>query len=248
MRDLDYQVMAHAFAAQNELGRLCDESVYQANLARRLTAAGISCRIECPILVTFREFKKQLWLDLVVDDRIPYELKAVARLTQEHENQLLNYLLLANARRGKVINFSSESVESRFVNAPLEAADRHEFVVDTANWVGDAAFSELVKALVRDWGTCLDLSLYLQALTECLGGNELVVQQLPMRSANGPMGNQRFHLVNAHTAFRLTALHDGVNASHMKHLQQLIRPSPVDRIYWVNIARHELRFQTISSE
>ena len=245
MRDLDYQVMAHAFAAQNELGRLCDESVYQANLANRLNAAGIPAKIEFPITLTFRQFSKTLSLDLVVDHRAPYELKAVAQLTDEHENQLLNYLLLTNAQRGKLINFRSESVESRFVNAPLESADRHQFEIDTAQWCGDAAFDELVTALVSDWGTSLDLSLYLQAITDCLGGKELIVQQLPMQSANGPMGNQRFHLVDAHTAFRVTTFAEGVNTNHVKHFQKLIRPSPVDRLYWANIARHQLRFQTI---
>ena len=245
MRDLDYQVMAHAFAAQNELGRLCDESVYQANLANRLNAAGISARIEFPITLAFREFSKTLSVDLVVDHRVPYELKAVAQLTDEHENQLLCYLLLTNARRGKLLNFRSDSVDSKFVNAPLETADRHQFTVDTTDWSGDAAFEELVTELISDWGTSLDQSLYLQAMTECLGGKDRVIQQLPMQSANGPMGNQRFYLVDAHTAFRVTTFADGVQANQVKHLQKLIRPSPVDRLYWVNIARHQLRFQTI---
>ncbi len=38
---LDYQVMRHAFDSQNELGRLCDEVIYQNDLAARLTAAGL---------------------------------------------------------------------------------------------------------------------------------------------------------------------------------------------------------------
>ena len=245
MRDLDYQVMSHAFAAQNELGRLCDESVYQANLANRLNAAGIPARTEFPITLTFRQFQKTLSLDLVVDDRAPYEIKAVTQLTEEHDNQLLNYMLLTNAQRGKVINFRMESVVSKFVNAPLEAADRHRFDIDTTLWRGDAAFEELVTALVSDVGTSLDLALYQQAITDCLGGKEKVIQQLPMQSANGPMGKQRFHLVDAHTAFRITTFADGVNVNHVKHLQKLIRPSPVERLFWVNIARHQLLFQTI---
>ena len=30
---LDYRVMGHAYASQNELGRLCDECAYQADLS-----------------------------------------------------------------------------------------------------------------------------------------------------------------------------------------------------------------------
>jgi hypothetical protein len=37
---LDYEVMRHAFTSQNELGRLCDEIIYQNDLAARLQNAG----------------------------------------------------------------------------------------------------------------------------------------------------------------------------------------------------------------
>ena len=40
-RKLDYQVMQHVFACHNELGRLCDEVIYQNDLNARLCAAGL---------------------------------------------------------------------------------------------------------------------------------------------------------------------------------------------------------------
>ena len=39
LRELDYRVMRHAFDSQNELGRLADERIYQADLAARLRSA-----------------------------------------------------------------------------------------------------------------------------------------------------------------------------------------------------------------
>ena len=39
---LDYVVMRHAFECQNQLGRLCDELIYQNDLAARLQAASSS--------------------------------------------------------------------------------------------------------------------------------------------------------------------------------------------------------------
>jgi len=245
MRSIDYRVMANAFATQNELGRLCDEPVYQANLANRLNAIGISASVEVPIAVSFRQFTTRLSLDLVVDERVPYELKAVSELSEEHESQLLNYMLLTNARRGKLINFRTESVKSRFVNAVMDASDRQEFRINATGWEGDAAFEQLVTDLVRDWGTSLELSLYTQAVIECLGGKDNVIRHLPMRSASGFMGSQRFHVVDDQTAFHITMFPDGIKPGHSKHLQKLIQPSPLDRLYWVNIARHELRLQTI---
>ncbi len=57
---LDYQVMRQAFASQNQLGRLCDEVIYQNDLAARLEAAGLPALQEVPVTVTPRDFTKIL--------------------------------------------------------------------------------------------------------------------------------------------------------------------------------------------
>src|SRR5438552_16009596 len=87
---LDYLVMRHAFECQNQLGRLCDELIYQNDLAARLQAAGLPVRTEVPITVTFRDFTKTYSLDLVVADAGIYELKTTHSLIGVHEAQLLN--------------------------------------------------------------------------------------------------------------------------------------------------------------
>jgi GxxExxY protein len=51
-------------------------------------------------------------LDLVVDERVVVEIKAVKRLLKEHETQLLGYLRNTRFQIGLLINFSS-SVEVR---------------------------------------------------------------------------------------------------------------------------------------
>ena len=63
---LDYIVMHHAFECQNQLGRLCDEQIYQNDLAARLEAADVPVRTEVPVTVTCRDFTKTYYLDLVV--------------------------------------------------------------------------------------------------------------------------------------------------------------------------------------
>ena len=55
---LDYAVMPHAFAAQNDLGCLCDEAVYQDRFAHLLRAAGFQVDCEVPVTLTFRSFLK----------------------------------------------------------------------------------------------------------------------------------------------------------------------------------------------
>ena len=245
MREIDYRVMSHAFVTQNELGRLCDESVYESRFATRLSAAGFAVRVQEPITLTFRDFKTTLYFDLVVDDRVPYELKAVSQLSDEHENQLLNYLLMTNASRGKVVNFHSESVQSRFVNASLETAERYRFSIDTRLWSGAPSFQRLVTELISDWGTCLSQSNYSQAIVECLGGKDRVVRQLPMVMEGRSLGNQRFLLASDNAAFRMTTFPDGAPRDYVNQLWKLLTPSPLERFYWVNIGRHRLDFQTL---
>jgi len=77
---LDYQVMHHAFASHNQLGRLCDEAVYHNDLASRLEARDLGpVRKKVPVTVSYREFRKMYYLDLVVGDSAIYELNSVVR-------------------------------------------------------------------------------------------------------------------------------------------------------------------------
>jgi GxxExxY protein len=56
-------------------------------------------------------------LDLVIDDKIILELKAVSTLMDVHRQQLLSYLKATNLRLGILINFGTKKVEStRIVN------------------------------------------------------------------------------------------------------------------------------------
>ena len=84
---LDYQVMRHAFDSQNELGRLCDEIIYQNDLAARLDADGLGpIRTGVPVEVTHGSFVKKYYLDLIVGDAAIYELKTNACLTGENDS------------------------------------------------------------------------------------------------------------------------------------------------------------------
>ena len=181
MAGLDYEVMRHAFAVHQQLGCLCDESVYHHSLEQRLRAAGFNVESQVPVTLTFRDFIKPLYLDLVVNHRAIYELKTVSALTSAHFTQLLNYLFVTNAARGKLINFRPASVESEFVNSALDDTQRRRFDINTRNWRGPDEFRQMVEELLTDWGTGLDQALYTQALVHGLGGEETVTRQIPMQ-------------------------------------------------------------------
>src|ERR1043165_8014543 len=80
--ELDYRVMGHAYASQNELGRLCDECAYEADMKARLLSGGFkSVQSQVPLTVTHEDFSKTYRLDLIADDAL-YELKADANLAR----------------------------------------------------------------------------------------------------------------------------------------------------------------------
>jgi len=243
---LDYAVMPHAFAAQKELGCLCDETVYQNHFAHLLRAAGFQVDCEVPVTLTFRSFLKILYLDMVINQVAIYELKAVTQLTAAHVAQLLNYLLVVNAERGKLINFRPASVESQFVNAALADHQRRDFRVQDRDWSGPQDFRQLIVDLLTDWGTSLDQILYTQALAACLGGETSVIQQVPMQLDGVPIGNQRFHLASPDQAFRITTFQEQLTLGHQNQLRKLMAPSPLKAIHWINIAHHEVSLITLS--
>jgi GxxExxY protein len=248
--ELDYRVMRHAFDSQTELGRLCDHHVYRNDLASRLATAGVGAvRTEVSLSVTYQDFRKVYRMDLVLNDAAVYELKAEASLVSEHDAQLLNYLFLLGASRGKLVNFRPVRVQSRFVNNPLTQEARRRIHVDLSRWEESDDRSrllhEIMIALLEEWGGFLDLALYIEALTYFLGGEERVMQLVPLRRGAIALGNQRVHLLSHDMAFRVTALVDGAD-SYEPQLRALLRHSPLRAIQWINLAHQKVRFVTLS--
>ena len=88
------------------------ESVYQNALFYELGNNGLSVEKEVPINVLYNnvvvgEFRA----DIVVENTVVIELKAVQQLTTAHEAQLVNYLTATDIEHGLLINFGSEKIE-----------------------------------------------------------------------------------------------------------------------------------------
>jgi GxxExxY protein len=246
---LDYQIMDLAFDSQNTLGRLCDEIIYQNDLAARIEAAGLGpVRIEVPLTVTYLDFSKIYSMDLVVADSAVYELKTATALSSEHDAQLLNYLLLWKTPHGKLVNFRSSKVASRFVNNPITAEAQKSFQANTDRWREFDPSSKRLRSLfldlLADWGAFLELPLYSEALIHFLGGEQNVIQMVPLHRNGIPLGNQRMHLLTPEIAFRLTALNTSF-AAYENHLHSILRHSPLKAFHWINMDRHNIQFVTV---
>jgi GxxExxY protein len=82
------------------------EKVYENALAIVLNATGLKVQQQAKITVYFQEqVVGEYFADLLVEDVVIVELKAVSRLLAEHEAQLLNYLRATPYEVGLLLNF-----------------------------------------------------------------------------------------------------------------------------------------------
>ncbi len=243
-RELDYGVMRHMFDAHNQLGFLAAEAVFQRDLLSRLNHAGTRVIREVPVHLSHKGYSTSLFLDLLVASSGVYELKVVRTLNDTHRGQLLTYLCLLDLRRGKLVNFGGTSVQSEFVNAPMTNLERRSFSVVDDGFIGPRRFLDLVVGLLRDWGTCLTLSIYQDALVHLLGGKNDVVKQLPLNRGKVLLGTQLFHMTSELSAFRITAFKEK-STGYPKQLQRLIAHCPLNTIHWINIRPRTVELTTI---
>lgn len=101
-------VIAAAIAVHRELGPGLLESVYQACLCYELETRGITfrCQVELPVVYRGTKLDCGFRIDLLVEETIVIELKAIQELAPVHEAQLLTYLKLSGRRVGLLINFN----------------------------------------------------------------------------------------------------------------------------------------------
>jgi GxxExxY protein len=247
---IDYHVMRLAFERQNALGRLCDEVIYQNDLAARITSAGLgTIHKELPIIVSHGDFAKPYSIDLVVGAGSIYELKTATSFAPEHVSQLLNYLFLCDATHGKLINFRPPKVQSKFVNTTLTPEERKRFVLHTERWQEDTEAARRLRDcfhdLLQDWGAFLELPLYMEALTHLMGGPDRVLRMAPLVRDGIPLGSQKLHVIAPEAAFRLTAMPG--NAENYEHqLRCLLNLTPLHSIQWINMDKHDIHFVTLS--
>jgi len=241
-----YDVMHHAFAIHNEMGRFFDEPVYEQELLRRL---GARASKEVIVRATHGDFEKPYRLDLLVDGGAIFELKAVRQLHDQHRGQLIHYLKMTGAAHGKLINFRPPQVEHEFVNSTENQAARRCFQINVDRWnqavPGADRMQEIVIAFLRDWGVGLDLQLYTDAVTHFFGGRERVEQEIDVMSHGQRVGRQMVRLVNPTTAFKLTALRRDLEAFE-SHTRRFLEHTRLEHVLWINVGSAEVTFAVIS--
>lgn len=250
--DIEYLVMGEAYDIHNKLGRLCDEDVYRDELAHRSVAKGLgSALTEVPIHVTHKSFRKTYFLDLLANGGAIFELKTAKAFTDEHRNQVINYLLLCGLQHGKLINMRTESAEGERVltRLTLEKRRRLNFIdrdwhpaSERGRWLKDA-----VTELLADWGAFLSVSLYTEAIVHFLGGEEKVKTKVDLVEDTRVVGKQTMKLLDERTAFEITAITQDV-AFYEQHLRRLLRHTRLDAIEWINMQHHDIVLKTLPQQ
>lgn len=239
-----YQVMEAVFSVHKEMGRLFDEVVYHKEIARRLKDA----RSEVAVEVSFGTFRKIYYLDLLFAGGALFEFKTVEVLTDYHRAQLLHYLLLLDLLHGKLVNMRPEAIEHEFVNAALTREDRIQFTVNDANYMrinhANPDVRDLFVPILRDWGTGLDISLYEEALTHFLGGEQQVVQNVGIFVDGNQTGNQSLRLAGPGMALKISALGQG-QKRYEGHLRRFLAHTSLECMQWINVGRKVVTFKTL---
>ena len=112
--ELTKRIIGCSYQVFNTLGPGFLESVYERSLIVELRAAGLLAQPQVGLDVYYREILVgHFFADIVVEDTVIIELKAIETLAKIHEVQLVNYLVATGKPTGLLINFGPDGVVIR---------------------------------------------------------------------------------------------------------------------------------------
>ena len=126
---ISHSIIGAAIEVHRHLGPGLLESAYESCLVFELKRLGLKVEVQKPLPVVYKDVKLDCGyrLDLVVEDEIIVEIKAIEKLLPIHEAQLLSYLRLAHKKVGLLMNFHVPVLKDglkRIVNEFPDSASR----------------------------------------------------------------------------------------------------------------------------
>ena len=244
---IDRLVMGNAFACQNDLGRLCDESTYENDMALRLRAIGSDVSTQVPITVSHDTFSKRYRLDFVCDHAV-YDFKAVQDLVGRHDAQVFHYAMLLDIRHVKLLNFRSAKVQGRLRFNALTKDGRFQYTLcdeDTRSITPecDRLRCRMVD-LLHDWGAFLDARLYEEALVHFCSIGGTAQKRLELARNGNSIGTHAFQRHHDDMAFIVSSVtkQPSLYYSHLKRLLSLTR---LKGIQWINLNHSRIELKTV---
>jgi GxxExxY protein len=114
--DITSKILKSFYNVYNELGYGFLEKVYEKSMLIELQKQGLFCEKQKAIKVYYKkELVGDYYADIIVENKIIIELKAVEKIIKKHEVQLVNYLKATEIEVGLLLNFGSKPEHIRRV-------------------------------------------------------------------------------------------------------------------------------------
>lgn len=109
-------VLDAAITVHKELGPGLLESAYELSLSHELQLRGLNVKRQVPVQLSFKglELGKAYEIDLLVENEIIIEVKAVLDMHPIYTAQIITYLKLSNLHLGYLINFNVPLLKDGF--------------------------------------------------------------------------------------------------------------------------------------
>jgi GxxExxY protein len=112
LNDITYKINGAIFEVNRILGAGFLEKVYENALLRELRNRGLKAEGQVPLNVKYKgEVVGEYVVDVLIEEKIIIELKAIEQLQKIHEAQLLNYLKATGIKVGLLVNFKYPKAE-----------------------------------------------------------------------------------------------------------------------------------------
>ena len=108
LNELTYQIIGCVYKVHSELGPGLLESTYEVCLEFELLKAGLKVEKQKKLPVFYDDLKLNAGyrIDMLIEDKIILELKAVEKIAPIHKAQIMTYLKLSNLKLGLLLNFN----------------------------------------------------------------------------------------------------------------------------------------------
>jgi GxxExxY protein len=131
LTELGYKIVGCAIEVHKQLGPGLLESIYEECFIEelKLNDFEVLAQEKIPLVYKGKILKSELKLDLLINECVIVELKAIDEIHSIHKAQLLSYLKLTGVPKGLLINFNCENISKsglvslvtdKFANLPKE--------------------------------------------------------------------------------------------------------------------------------
>lgn len=122
INDISYKIIGCAIEVHKHLGPGLLESVYEACLIEEMRNVGllVKSQIYVPVYYKGKDLGGSLKIDLLINDVIIVEEKAVELIIPLYKAQLLSYLKLTGKPKGLLINFHCRNIKEQLVSLVTE--------------------------------------------------------------------------------------------------------------------------------